>query len=397
MPDAVGNLFRTTDRSDREYGPAGQVLRALDDQGRWVTYDYDPEGSLTAKTADDGEHWEYRWHADGNMASVLRPDGTQVAFTYDALSRRVTKAYRGQTTHWVWDGDVILHEWVEEEPLAPPATDGGSSTGVAQARDALLTEVFRRGPPDRGTVKLPITWLFDPGSFALAAHIRDNRSFSFVTDHLGTPIAQLNPFGDALLDLGFKAHGQALVDVVQLPLTPARFPGQYEDYETGLFYNRHRYYDPTSGQYISTDPIRLAGGTGLARYVKDPSSMSDPLGLTEQRKRCAADHADTFDTTTLVADRSPSPTLQAGGRSFIYGNRVLARAREARDSDHNFPYSFDDEILTHGTRTEVSEAWTLYTRPGRINGQDGIYEIGARPSGLADAEVINHRFFRRGG
>ena len=98
-----------------------------------------------------------------------------------------------------------------------------------------------------------------------------------------------------------------------------------------------------------------------------------------------------------VAEGSLSPTLQAGDRSFIYGDRVLARAKEAGDSYHNFPASFDTEILTRGTRTEISDGYVQYTLRGNINGVDGVYEIGARPSGLADAEVITHRFFRPGG
>jgi uncharacterized protein RhaS with RHS repeats len=49
--------------------------------------------------------------------------------------------------------------------------------------------------------------------------------------------------------------------------------------ETGLFYNRFRYYDPESGQYASRDPIGLGGGTGLYAYVGDPLAWVDPVGL----------------------------------------------------------------------------------------------------------------------
>ncbi|MDO6186403.1 RHS repeat-associated core domain-containing protein, partial [Phocaeicola vulgatus] len=61
---------------------------------------------------------------------------------------------------------------------------------------------------------------------------------------------------------------------------PFRYQGQYEDEETGLYYNRFRYYDPKTGNYISQDPIGLAGGNPtLYGYVFDPNTQIDPLGL----------------------------------------------------------------------------------------------------------------------
>jgi len=60
---------------------------------------------------------------------------------------------------------------------------------------------------------------------------------------------------------------------------PFRFQGQYEDVETGLYYNRFRYYSPDEGTYISKDPIGLDGGSRLYSYVNDPTSWFDLLGL----------------------------------------------------------------------------------------------------------------------
>ncbi|WP_447926999.1 RHS repeat-associated core domain-containing protein [Vreelandella sp. EE27] len=60
---------------------------------------------------------------------------------------------------------------------------------------------------------------------------------------------------------------------------PIRFQGQWQDEESGLYYNRHRYYDPPQGRYISQDPIGLRGGTNLYGYVANPMEMVDPLGL----------------------------------------------------------------------------------------------------------------------
>ena len=64
------------------------------------------------------------------------------------------------------------------------------------------------------------------------------------------------------------------------PECPFRYQGQYEDSETGLYYNRFRYYDPNSGNYLSQDPIGLEGGSKLYGYVHDPNSWIDILGLS---------------------------------------------------------------------------------------------------------------------
>jgi RHS repeat-associated protein len=59
----------------------------------------------------------------------------------------------------------------------------------------------------------------------------------------------------------------------------SRFPGQYYDIETGLHYNMHRYYDPSTGRYIQSDPIGLSGGASTYTYVvNDPFRRVDHLG-----------------------------------------------------------------------------------------------------------------------
>ncbi|MBW9570458.1 DUF4329 domain-containing protein [Escherichia coli] len=59
-----------------------------------------------------------------------------------------------------------------------------------------------------------------------------------------------------------------------------RLPGQQYDEESGLYYNRHRYYDPLQGRYITQDPIGLKGGWNLYGYQLNPISDIDPLGLS---------------------------------------------------------------------------------------------------------------------
>jgi RHS repeat-associated protein len=63
-------------------------------------------------------------------------------------------------------------------------------------------------------------------------------------------------------------------------LQSLRFQGQYFDVETGLHYNRFRYYDPDCGRFVSQDPIGLKGGNNLYQYAANPSGWVDPLELT---------------------------------------------------------------------------------------------------------------------
>ena len=102
-------------------------------------------------------------------------------------------------------------------------------------------------------------------------------------DHLGTPLAltdqnqqivwaaRLDPWGN--VEQEFNPH-----DIDQ----SIRLPGQHHDKDTGLYYNRHRYYDPSIGAYINQDPIGLQGGSNKYPYARDPNVFIDPAGLEAQ-------------------------------------------------------------------------------------------------------------------
>jgi RHS repeat-associated protein len=117
------------------------------------------------------------------------------------------------------------------------------------------------------------------------ASIRDQQVYTIHPDHLDTPRAITDatgtvvwrwagdPFGTTAAEEDPDGDGQAFV-------FDLRFPGQYHDAETGLHYNWHRYYDPQTGRYITSDPIGLAGGLNTYAYVSgNPLSYVDFHGL----------------------------------------------------------------------------------------------------------------------
>ena len=101
----------------------------------------------------------------------------------------------------------------------------------------------------------------------------------FHLDHLGTPIEMTDRTGKTVWEATYQAWGE--VETVSGSLKqPFRFQGQYFDEESGLHYNRFRYYDPSSGRFVSQDPIGLEGGINLYEYVPNPVGWIDPFGLS---------------------------------------------------------------------------------------------------------------------
>jgi len=308
MPDAVGNLFRTGNRGDRTYNPAGRLLESRRDDGGVTRYGYDGEGNLVRKVeleageiaplaADGiseikipGRLWMYEWNGAGMLSRVVRPDGAAVEFAYDALGRRVAKKFKGATTRWIWDGNLPLHQWVERGPVGDatpsPEADREVAETVARRQRAELAARPANGPPQavggslqEGTADEPITWLFEPETFAPLARLVGDLHFGIVTDHLGVPRAMFDARGTEVWSASIDAYG-GLRDVRgDRQACPFRWPGQYEDAETGLHYNRFRYYDPQSGQYTSEDPIGVVGGIRYRSYPLNPLRRTDTLGL----------------------------------------------------------------------------------------------------------------------
>ena len=273
VSDRMGNLFETRERDDRRYDAGGRLA-----EDREHFYHYDCEGNLVFKEFKEmvlhggivapinkerletelgirfrafGTGWRYDWQSDGMLSRVVRPDGKEVSFAYDALGRRTEKTYEGITTHFVWDGNVPLHEWQE-------VSSNAEKTNIT-------------------------TWLFEQNTFIPAAKLAANgESFSIVSDYLGTPLQAFDNNGNKVWEQELDIFGRKRrKGNNNSSFIPFKYQGQYEDIETGLYYNRFRYYEPNTGTYISQDPIGLAGNNPtLYGYVNDINTHLDVLGLT---------------------------------------------------------------------------------------------------------------------
>ena len=160
--DKTGNLFNTEDRQGIEYGKGNRLKK----WHGW-TFKYDDDGNLIEKYKGGGgwlsakeECWQYKWDAFGMLKEVKRPDKQKVTFTYDALGRRLTKHFSRTTTHFLWSGNVPLHEWKE-------TFEFNYSTGLY----------------DLGTEHSPTTWIFEAGSFVPCGKITNGKHYSIITDH----------------------------------------------------------------------------------------------------------------------------------------------------------------------------------------------------------------------
>ena len=279
-PDAMGNVYDNPDRTDRSYGRGGQ----LREDKKWRYY-YDSHGNLVLKTMrrmepshnakarDEFLQWQsgdyaYTWQGNGMLRRVTRPDGKTVTFRYDALGRRIEKVFDGCVYRYLWDGDVILHEWDYAEADRP-------NTIVTETSEVTLD----RPEP----VEDLITWVYDSAGYVPTAKIVGDRHYSVVSDYIGRPAQAYDDNGNVVWQADYDIYGSLRNLHGSRRFIPFRQLGQYEDEETGLYYNRFRYYASRLGNYISQDPIRLGGNNPtLYAFVSDSNLGVDVLGLTTQ-------------------------------------------------------------------------------------------------------------------
>lgn len=216
---------------------------------------------------------DYEWDARGRLVEV-REDSTVIArYGYDHRGLRNTKHAGGRTTHTLYDehhqplaeldakGRILRqYIWLADLPVAVIDTPEG--VAAAAADDSATARFFS---------DLQRLWRNAFGSNEGVAWLHGN--------HLGAPELATDADGQVLWRATYAPFGAATIESRTLTLN-LRLPGQYFDPETGLHYNRARYYDPEQGQYLSPDPLGTPDGPNPYAYVAfNPLRYVDPGGL----------------------------------------------------------------------------------------------------------------------
>ena len=208
-------------------------------------YEYDDNGRLVRKkdeSEENGGEWKYTWDEGDNLQSVECPDSTLWQYQYDALSRRISKCGPDQKIDFVWNGNDLIHQINND--------------------------------------KLHSTWLFEDDSFSPICKIEDDAIYSVIKDHIGEPRELIDENGSIVWSASYCSFGE--IDNLKVNETdcPIRFQGQYFDNETGLCYNRFRYFEPSTSLFISQDPIGISNLLNFYQYALSVWNWIDPVGMT---------------------------------------------------------------------------------------------------------------------
>lgn len=218
-------------------------------------FTYDNRGNLIRENR--GKEGKLETHFSYNLQNQLvkvEKDGQTTEYAYDPLGRRIRKTDTFGSTSYLWAGDQLIQE-------------------------------------ERNNIKK--TYVYEPESFRPVAMAENNKVYHYHLDHLGTPKELSDNDGKIVWKAQYRTYGNVAIKDVEEVENNLRFQGQYFDEETGLHYNRHRYYNPNTGMFISQDPIGLLGGVNNYLYAPNPTQWVDPLGL-----KCKENRWNTFQKET---------------------------------------------------------------------------------------------------
>ena len=174
--------------------------------------------------------------------------GQSLSFKYDPFGRRIYKSSSSGTSIYAYDGDNLVEE-----------TNG---SGAAVARYTQTNNIDE-----------PL------------AMLRGGTTTFYEADGLYSVTSLSNTAGAVAQTYTFDTFGNQTTSTGSLT-NPFRFTGREFDTEANLQFSRNRYYDPTTGRFLSEDRIRFGGGVNFYRYVyNSPAGMVDPMGRALQTFR----------------------------------------------------------------------------------------------------------------
>ncbi|AOL07755.1 hypothetical protein WI95_28290 [Burkholderia contaminans] len=310
--DPASNLIDPAEQreAERQRMPRIKALDNLLKQYAGTHYQYDARGNLTQRW-HNGKEGRFTWDLFDRLTHY-EDERLKVAYSYDALGRRLSKhsqahyeERREAGPHWNraervkrnrelqcgftlygWDGDMLAWESkiADEDGFGARTThyvyEPGSFVPVAQAvRDDAIELLDQPEYGDYYRQDEDPLWSPPPSAPPI------NSLAWYQCDHLGTPQELTDEHSEIAWSAEYRAWGVAQEAIRKASgkaqfANPIRFQGQYHDHESGLHYNRHRYYDPQVGRYINQDPIGLMGGLNTYEYAfGNPLTYMDSMGL----------------------------------------------------------------------------------------------------------------------
>ncbi|WP_434676011.1 RHS repeat-associated core domain-containing protein [Pseudomonas sp. D3-10] len=332
-------------------------------------YDYDAYGNLVRERRGHAQCLvtQYRYDSQHRLIGVTTPDGSETSYRYDAFGRRIEKTVDGLTTEFIWQGDQVIAE----------SSDRHYQSYVYEPGTFRPLALLEGAGPEKAT------------------------PFYYHLDHLGTPQELTSHQGEVVWAARYNGYGKLTElrhgDGKRLE-QPLRFQGQYHDRESGLHYNRHRYYNPETGRYLTLDPSKLKGGLNGYRYTLNPTGWVDPLGLEGcPGDGCKKPAIGKQDPATKVGVDEGEPALPMTAEQRRARIDALAEANAYRrldEMERSIPGAHF--LQKHGAQTTTEaqlERVTTGRNPG--TGQIDVYHSGSN-AGLpaipsAATRFLNHR------
>ena len=247
-------------------------------------FTYDAQGNQTQKTDATGKTTQYRYDTQNRLIAVsttINGASQLVAqYGYDPLDRRLWKEqYRDMAGNPLAQAKRSYYLYADEGLIAEASQDISlnADSSVTSSQTPVITTQYGPRPDSEFTTGLLFIKTKNTNGQDTVAYYHH--------DHLDTPIQATDKAGNIVWAASYNAFGQASIITPQATAdkptitSNLRLPGQYEDVETGLHYNWHRYYDAQIGRYVTSDPIGWLGGDNQYRYANaDPKNRRDPRG-----------------------------------------------------------------------------------------------------------------------